>query len=168
LIRFTNVPAEKPTKASQEIILKTVLFLCTGNYYRSRFAEELFNHQARAFGIDWRADSRGLRREMNELHNVGPISIETLKALQERGIRPKNAARFPAPVLRSDLEQAARIIALNKREHQPMMVNSFPDLADLIEYWDVEDLDVWDARRTIDLIEQRILHLLDKLAIAPD
>jgi protein-tyrosine phosphatase len=23
---------------------KQVLFLCTGNYYRSRYAEELFNH----------------------------------------------------------------------------------------------------------------------------
>jgi len=24
--------------------MKTVLFLCTGNFYRSRFAEEVFNH----------------------------------------------------------------------------------------------------------------------------
>jgi hypothetical protein len=28
------------------IAMKSVLFLCTGNYYRSRFAEELFNHRA--------------------------------------------------------------------------------------------------------------------------
>jgi len=27
---------------------RTVLFLCTGNYYRSRFADELFNHKAAA------------------------------------------------------------------------------------------------------------------------
>jgi protein-tyrosine phosphatase len=38
---------------------KLVLFLCTGNYYRSRYAEELFNHLARAEGIGWRAFSRG-------------------------------------------------------------------------------------------------------------
>jgi len=36
-----------------------VLFLCTGNYYRSRYAEELFNHLARAEGLSWRAISRG-------------------------------------------------------------------------------------------------------------
>jgi len=30
---------------------RTVLFLCTGNYYRSRFAEELFNHKVAAHGL---------------------------------------------------------------------------------------------------------------------
>jgi len=36
----------------------TVLFLCTGNYYRSRFAEILFNAVAAKEGLGWRADSR--------------------------------------------------------------------------------------------------------------
>ena len=43
--------------------VKTVLFLCTGNYYRSRFAEELFNHQAERADLDWIAQSRGLALE---------------------------------------------------------------------------------------------------------
>src|SRR5438132_811728 len=34
---------------------KTVLFLCTGNYYRSRFAEVLFNSVAGKMGLPWRA-----------------------------------------------------------------------------------------------------------------
>lgn len=37
-----------------------VLFLCTGNYYRSRFAEYLFNREAKQHGLNWHADSCGL------------------------------------------------------------------------------------------------------------
>jgi hypothetical protein len=40
---------------------KQVLFVCTGNHYRSRFAEALFNQKARQAQLDWRALSRGLR-----------------------------------------------------------------------------------------------------------
>ena len=39
--------------------MKKILFLCTGNYYRSRYAEEIFNHMARNKGLPWRAFSRG-------------------------------------------------------------------------------------------------------------
>lgn len=39
---------------------RTILFLCTGNYYRSRHAEAVFNHHAAAVGLGWRATSRGL------------------------------------------------------------------------------------------------------------
>ena len=42
---------------------KAVLFLCTGNYYRSRFAEVLFNSVAGKLGLPWRASSRGLALE---------------------------------------------------------------------------------------------------------
>lgn len=145
--------------------MKTVLFLCTGNYYRSRFAEELFNHKSRVLGLGWRAESRGLRREMSTLHNIGPISAHTMNALQELGIRPQGAARFPASIVRRDFEQATRIIALNKREHYPMLMDTFPDLADLIEYWDVEDLDVWEPERTVEVIKQRVNELIESLLI---
>jgi protein-tyrosine phosphatase len=50
---------------------KTVLFLCTGNYYRSRFAEVLFNSVAGTMGLPWRASSRGLALE----RQAYPMSI---------------------------------------------------------------------------------------------
>jgi protein-tyrosine-phosphatase len=42
--------------------MKTRLFLCTGNFYRSRFAEIFFNWHAEQLEIPWRAYSRGLAR----------------------------------------------------------------------------------------------------------
>lgn len=40
---------------------KAVLFLCTGNYYRSRFAECLFNSVAGKMGLLWAATSGAWR-----------------------------------------------------------------------------------------------------------
>ena len=57
---------------------RTVLFLCTGNYYRSRFAEVLFNSVASKMGLSWRAASRGLALERG-FNNVGPMAVEAIK-----------------------------------------------------------------------------------------
>ena len=51
---------------------RTVLFLCTGNYYRSRFAAILFNHLARERSLPWSASSRGLK--IGWPGNVGALS----------------------------------------------------------------------------------------------
>jgi protein-tyrosine-phosphatase len=37
-----------------------VLFFCTGNYYRSRFAQIVFNSVAGKMGLPWNASSTGL------------------------------------------------------------------------------------------------------------
>ncbi len=59
---------------------RTVLFLCTGNYYRSRHAEAVFNHHAAAAGLGWRATSRGLALERGA-NNVGPLARATIDRL---------------------------------------------------------------------------------------
>ena len=71
---------------------KTVLFLCTGNYYRSRFAEMLFNHLAAERGLQWRADSRGLNPD--PLY-ARPISGHTRRAMQRLGVSLGEEIRFP-------------------------------------------------------------------------
>ena len=65
---------------------KTVLFLCTGNYYRSRFAEILFNSVAGKMNLLWRASSRGLALERG-VNNVGPMAVTAIEALEARGLR---------------------------------------------------------------------------------
>src|ERR1700732_3059212 len=82
---------------------KTVLFLCTGNYYRSRFAEILFNSVAGKMGLAWRASSRGLALERG-VNNVGPMAVKAITALEALGVRAADAmTRLPAQVTTDDL-----------------------------------------------------------------
>jgi hypothetical protein len=77
--------------------VKTVIFLCTGNYYRSRFAEEFFNHHAERAGLHWIARWRGLALERG-MHNIGPISPFALHALKEMAISARcRSVRLLAP-----------------------------------------------------------------------
>lgn len=144
---------------------RVVLFLCTGNYFRSRFSEELFNHWARRMNLPWHAESRGLMEDMSSLkaQNIGKISRHTMKALQMRGIKPSGADRWPQSVTRPELEFAHRTIALKEDEHRPMMERRFPDLADRIEYWKVDDIDVLPAQHGIAQAEKNLLALIQEL-----
>src|SRR5215467_12947219 len=64
----------------------TVLFLCTGNYYRSRYAEVLFNAVAGRMNLPWKASSRGLALERG-VNNVGPMEVSAVEALEARALR---------------------------------------------------------------------------------
>src|SRR3954470_1198362 len=108
---------------------RTLLFLCTGNYYRSRFAEVLFNSVAGKMGLPWRAASRGLGLERGG-HNLGPMAGAAGEAPGARGVRARGArgarpaeavTRLPAQVATDDLEGAAWIVALKHAEHLPLL-----------------------------------------------
>ena len=140
---------------------KTVLFLCTGNYYRSRFAEVLFNSVADRMRLPWRASSRGLALERG-VHNVGPMAAAAVLALQARGVRERasgdDCARAPAPVTADDFEQAARVIALKRDEHLPLLHERFPAWADKVESWHVDD-----APDALPLIEREVMGLVARI-----
>jgi protein-tyrosine phosphatase len=119
---------------------KRVLFLCTGNYYRSRFAEILFNAVAARHGLAWRAESRGLAIEFGAL-NVGPMSQAALRRLQVLGIPTEAHLRLPLPVTEADLRAADLIVALKEAEHRPLLGARFPGWAERVCFWHIHDLD---------------------------
>jgi predicted translation initiation factor SUI1 len=137
---------------------KTVLFLCTGNYYRSRFAEILFNSVAGKMGLPWQASSGGLALERG-VNNVGPMAAEAITALEALGVRAADAvARLPAPVTADDLERADRVVALKQAEHLPLLQERFPTWAGKVEFWHVDD-----APEALALIEREVMGLVARI-----
>ena len=137
---------------------KTILFLCTGNYYRSRFAEVLFNSVAGKMGLPWQASSRGLALERG-VNNVGPMAVSAVKALEAMGVRAAEAVtRLPAQVTTDDLERADRIVALKQAEHLPLLQERFPAWAEKVEFWHVDD-----APEVLGLIEQEVMGLVARI-----
>ncbi len=141
---------------------KTVLFLCTGNYYRSRFAEHLFDRLAREEGLPWRAASRGLAA--GTAGNIGPISSFALAELERRGIHLDGQARFPLQVTEADLDAADRIVAMKEIEHRAMLAASYPQWEDRVEYWHIDDLDCAGPEEALAAAATAVRALVRRLA----
>lgn len=137
-----------------------MLFLCTGNYYRSRFAEILFAHWSATHRLGWTAWSQGLALERGR--NVGPIAPSAIDGLRRLHV-PIGASgeRFPEAVSDDALRAADRIVAVSRNEHLPLIRERHPAWVERIELWDVAD----DAL-ALGRIEQAIRTLV--IALAPD
>jgi protein-tyrosine phosphatase len=141
--------------------MRTVLFLCTGNYYRSRFAEELFNHEAERASLDWIAQSRGLALERG-VDNVGPISPFALHALRDMSISPLGADRFPRQCRADDLAGADFVVAVKEEEHRPLMRERFAEWEHRLEYWKIDDVEDAAPTEALKLLAQQVRTLLQR------
>ena len=154
---LSNLKTSPNTNLSSGI--RKILFLCTGNYYRSRFAEILFNDIAKKENLKWKAFSRALKQSPTP-GNVGPISINTLEYLTAKGIYSPQFHRYPKKVSRNDFEKADLTIAMKESEHRNYMISHFPDLEDKIEYWHIDDIDVASPEKVLPDLESRIMILI--------
>ncbi len=136
--------------------MNQVLFLCSGNYYRSRYAEEFFKFRASEVLRNWSADSRGL--SLNP-HNSGAVANIVLHRLAALNIQPVNVGRNPEPVKKADLDASSLVVAVSRREHHSLMKELFPLHAERIVYWDVDDTAIMPS----DVAFPRIEFLTEKL-----
>ena len=142
--------------------MKTVLFLCTGNYYRSRYAEIYFNWLAAKSNLEWRADSRGLAVELGH-HNIGLISPFTLQRCEFRGIPVAEPVRAAQQVELADFEKAALVVAMYDTEHRPFVAQKFPAWLDRIEFWQVADVHEVAPELALPAIEKQVENLIARL-----
>ncbi len=138
--------------------MSRVLFLCSGNYYRSRFAEHLFNWLAQCSGLPWRAESRGLA--VGHAGNIGPISRYAVERLRMLAIPIEGGIRVPRQVVEADLVQSDIRIALKEAEHRPLLAELFPAWTDRVAYWHIDDLDCAEPEDALTAVENEVRTLV--------
>jgi protein-tyrosine phosphatase len=129
-----------------------LLFLCTANLYRSRFAEGLFNHGAIRRGLGWRAFSRGILAEERE----SGLSPHARNGFLLAGVDPGLTSPGPRRLTRQCLQAADRIIALQESEHRAFLEEHFPEEEGRIAYWNVPDIDVLSPPQALIAIQDGI------------
>lgn len=120
-----------------------LLFICTGNFYRSRLAQLLFAEYASRAGLDWTCSSRGFC-EQNGRVGIAPAVVEFLHSKGLEGLLENSGD--PNMLSFTDLENASLTIGLCRREHAPQLISRFGQIPRILEqqgrlrYWNVFDL----------------------------
>jgi protein-tyrosine phosphatase len=149
-----------PARTSADYKETLVLFICTGNFYRSRHAEAIFS-----IGTPLkRAVRKGFFKGFINIHCSGRtgtlISTDTEERLKTLGVPLELTRPSPVQLRAKDLKKAHHIIALKKDEHYEMMLSSHPEWADKIHYWHMHDIDFEDPQTVLPKIEEEVLNLL--------
>ena len=137
-----------------------ILFLCTWNYYRSRFAEIYFNWEASAAKLNWQADSRGLALPESIPNTISGYTVNYLNQL----CIPYDPTRTPMDATEHDFVNSDRIIAVKRDEHLPWVQKRFDRFADRVEYWDIHDVDASTPEEQLPLLHARVRALVSELA----
>ena len=145
-VQTTNLPPQKQ-----------VLFVCTGNYYRSRIAEALFNQKAGEAHPGWRAISRGLQLVSSQ-HGISSLAR---RELLKRGVPPTSFKNEPKALTKEDLEKSDYVVLMDEAEHRPMLEKQFPTRDDRkIHYWHIGENSQMSAAKACQAMSKEIEELL--------
>ena len=142
----------------------SILFICTANYYRSRFAEMYFNHLAEQSGIPARADSAAFEMARWRTYNPGDLSVHTIKELDRLGVNVPKPYRVPKQFDPAQVAVIDRCIALSASEHRPMAARLFPEVVDQLEFWTVEDVEFESPVSALGRIQENVQKLITALS----
>jgi len=140
--------------------MKKILFVCTANIHRSRFAEEVFNYLSIKDKKEYRAFSAGLKVGDFSYREIYYPALEHLDKLNIKPIRPKELSIHIDDVM---LEEYDKIICMDKNEHRPM-VNANPRLSEYqFEYWEIVDIPKVDSTVSLPLCYEKVVKLYKEI-----
>jgi protein-tyrosine phosphatase len=140
---------------------KQILFVCTGNYYRSRYAQACFNLKAQETQLGWKAVSRGFALKPGR-KGISPLAAQELS---KRGVPEALYHGDPEPLTEADLNTSDYIVLMDEAEHRPMIEQGFPKRDDhKIHYWKIPDYPSMTAPAACAAMSENIDHLLKELA----
>ncbi len=126
-----------------------ILFVCTGNSFRSPVAEALL----KKLRGDLEVDSAGT-------HPASMIAPNA-KRLLERENASKNLKKTPEGIEQKNVEEYDLIVAM-KEEHRHHLVKEHPPLSDKMIVWDIDDpylLPAGSDRRILEEIKEKVREL---------
>jgi protein-tyrosine phosphatase len=133
-----------------------ILFVCTGNYYRSRFAEIYFNVLSDKHHMGWEAFSRGFRTNSMNKGLISPYAIQQLDLLKiplpENLGSPKNLGTL-------DLHSADIVIALDEDEHRPFVKEHFHNWEHKFNFWQIKDIQFELPASALEKLKDRVEEL---------
>lgn len=126
-----------------------ILFVCTGNSFRSPVAEALL---------------KKLRGDL-EVYSAGtyPASMiaRNARRLLERENASKNLKTTPEGIEQKDMEEYDLIVAM-KEEHRDYLLKEYPQLIEKILVWNIDDpylLPAGSDRRVLKEIKEKVREL---------
>jgi protein-tyrosine phosphatase len=133
--------------SQKRVPIRQVCFVCTGNLYRSKYAEAWFNNLCIKDGVtDLRAFSRGLAAQPTENYEHGEaftipirLAIPTYERMVERNIPFCLMGATNVMLSEYDCASSNVIVLMNKDEHLPKMQDRFPDHLDKIQSYEIGD-----------------------------
>jgi protein-tyrosine phosphatase len=139
-----------------------IYFVCMGNYYRSRLAEELAIYYASLCDLELQVDSGGLSN-VEESLNPGPIAKAVLRYMEEKNITPLGAVRNPKRCEAEVVYSSDIVVCTDADEQLHLFKQAFPDYAGRIIGWRARDQhdDPW--LQTPNLIDKHVQALIKEL-----
>ena len=140
--------------------MKKILFVCTANIFRSRFAEEVFNSLASDSSLSLSAFSAGMK--VGEF-TTRKIYYPALEQLKRYNIKPQRGNELSTHIDDLNLDEYDRIICMDEPEHRPMVEENTNLKGRDVEYWNIVDIPEEDSRVSLPMCYEKVNKLFSEM-----